>query len=82
LESYNKIKLKKIEIENCKREIKEDETQKINYKIDMLNGEINSIRMESIREEKIWKNFIEEKILIVELLKKEFKKINVELIKS
>jgi len=80
LEKINLIRTKIEEISNNEREIKEDETQEVYSKIKEVHFEIDTLRIENIKEEKIHEKLKIGKEELISLLKQELGKMNVEMI--
>ena len=80
LEKVNLIRTKVEETANHEREIKQDETQEVYSKIKEVCLEIDTLRIENIKEEKIHEKLKISKEELISLLKQELGNMNVEII--
>lgn len=80
LEKVNLIKTKIEEISNYKSEIKRDETQELYFKIKEIITEIDSLKIEKVKEKKRDENLRANKDELISLLKQKISKMNIELI--
>jgi hypothetical protein len=80
LEKVNLIRTKVEETANHEREIKEDETQEVYAKIKEVHFEIDTLKIENIKEEKIYEKLKVSKEELISVLKQELGKMNVEMI--
>jgi len=80
LEKVNLIRTKIEEISNYEREIKEDETKRLYPKIKEVIMEIGNLKIEKVKEEKRDEKLKENKKELVDLLKQELDKMNLELV--
>jgi len=80
LEKVNLIRTKIKKISNYKKDIKEDETQELYPKIKEVIMEIGNLKIEKVKEEKRDEKLRANKEELIDLLKQELDKMNVELI--
>lgn len=80
LEKINQIQSKTQEIENNKETLKKDETQEINFMIKNILTEIDNLKIEKLKEEKREEKLKTSKEELINSLKQELNKMNVEVI--
>lgn len=80
LEKVNLIRAKIEETLNYERDIKDDETQELYPKINEVVMEIDNLKIEKIKEEKIDENLRVNKEGLISSLKQEIGKLNVEIV--
>jgi len=80
LEKINLIRAKIEETSNYRKEIKKDEIQELYYKIKETITEAGGLKIEKVKEEKRNEKLRENKIELINLLKQELSKMNVELV--
>ena len=79
LEKVKQIQIKRKELESCKNDLKEDETQKLSFMIREIMVEIDNLKIEDVKEEKRDERFKENKKELIDSLKQEFEGMNVEI---
>lgn len=80
LEKLNLIRIKIKETENHEKNLKEDETKKVSSKIKEIGLEIETLKIESVKEEKRQEKLKTNKKELISSLKEEFSKMNIEII--
>jgi len=80
LEKVNKIKLQREEISHYEKNLKEDETQKVDSKIKEVLIKIEEIKIENVKGEKRNEKFKETKEELINSLKQILSKMNVEIV--
>jgi hypothetical protein len=80
LEKVNLIRTKIKETVNYKRDVKEDETQELYYKIKEIITEVDNLKIEKIKGEKRDEKLRANKEELISCLKQELGKMNVELV--
>ncbi len=79
-EKINLIKTKNEELLNYKEDVAKDETQKLYYKIKEAVTEVDNLKIEKVKEEKRNERFKANKEELVNSIKQEFGKMNVEVV--
>ncbi len=80
LEKVNQIKANVEEIENHEKNLEEDETNEVHFKIKEILLEIDALKMEEIKEEKRGEKLKANKEEMINSLKREFSEMDVEVV--